>query len=233
MSGEFVLIAFYFLVLMFSVIIHEVSHGFSAYWQGDPTAKYAGRLNFNPFNHIDPIGTVIVPLIMVVTTGFAFGWAKPVPFNPYNLKNQRWGSAVVAMSGPGSNILIAFLAAILGSLISIPHDLKVDIIRNFDNIEAVLPVLNGSIGAIFFEFVAVIIFWNSLLAFFNLIPIPPLDGSKILFSVVRVKESTIAFWEQFGFFVLILIIFLDASAFNILGNVLSIVRIVFFRIALI
>lgn len=233
MSGEFVLIAFYFLILVFSVIIHEVSHGFAAYWLGDPTAKYAGRLNLNPFNHIDPIGTVIVPLIMVLTTGFAFGWAKPVPFNPYNLKNQRWGPAMVAASGPGSNILIALLAAILGSLISIPHDLKVDIVRNFDNIGAVAPVLSGSVGAIFFELVVVIIFWNSLLAFFNLIPVPPLDGSRILFSIIRVKESTIAFWEQFGVFVLIFLIFLDASTLNILGSLLSIVQIVFFRIALI
>lgn len=232
MTNEFVLIVFYFVILVFSVIIHEVSHGIAALWLGDPTAKYAGRLNLNPFNHIDLVGTILVPVLMVVTTGFAFGWAKPVPFNPYNLRNQRWGPALVAIAGPLSNIIVALLAALIGSIIAIPKNVKVDIVRHFDNIELVSQVLSGSVGAIFFEFVAIIIFWNALLAFFNLIPIPPLDGSKILFSIFPIRMETMALLEQFGFFLLIVVIYLDATTFNILGQLLSIIRIIFFRIAL-
>src|ERR1700750_249745 len=95
---------------LFSVIIHEVSHGYAALMQGDRTAEYEGRLTLNPLKHIDPVGTLILPILSLMLPGsFLFGWAKPVPFNPYNLRNQRWGEAIVVIAGPLSNIVIALI----------------------------------------------------------------------------------------------------------------------------
>ena len=105
-----------------------MAHGLVALWLGDPTAKYSGRLNFNPISHIDIWGSIIVPIAMILTTGFAFGWAKPVPYNPYNLKNQKWGPLLVALGGPGSNILIAILAAVIAKIIPISAAVKSAII---------------------------------------------------------------------------------------------------------
>lgn len=207
MLNEIVLIVFYIMILGYTIIIHEISHGMAAYLQGDLTAKYAGRLSLNPLKHIDPWGTIIVPILMVLLTSFAFGWAKPVPYNPYNLKNQRWGSLLVALAGPASNLIIALVFAIAASLINIPEALKIDIISNFSNWKEISHVISNSFGAIFYEIFIIIIYWNTILAFFNLIPIPPLDGSKILFGLVRVKPQTVAMLEQFGFtFLLIFMI---------------------------
>jgi len=128
--NSIILIAFFILILLYSIIIHEVMHGYVALWLGDQTAKYAGRLNFNPFSHIDPLGSIVVPLVMFFTTGFAFGWAKPVPYNPYNLKNQKWGPALVALGGPGSNIALALIAAFIGHLIPLQMSVKIDILYN-------------------------------------------------------------------------------------------------------
>lgn len=201
-----VLIVLYFIIFLFSVIIHEVAHGLAALWLGDPTAKYAGRLNLNPFKHIDLMGSIVVPAVMFFTAGFAFGWAKPVPYNPYNLKNQKWGPALVALAGPISNIILATVFAIAASLISLPKAMKMDIIANFNNWNVAPSLISGSLGAIFFEFFIVIIFWNVLLAFFNIIPIPPLDGSKILFAAISLKTEVVAILEQFGFVFLLIFI---------------------------
>src|SRR3989344_2944164 len=101
-------IVFQLIILIFSVVIHEVSHGFAANALGDPTAKYAGRLTLNPLKHLDPVGSFIIPLASFLLGGFIVGWAKPVPYNPYNLKvkNQDFGSAVVGVAGPAANIAI-------------------------------------------------------------------------------------------------------------------------------
>lgn len=224
MINEIVLIFFYIAVLLYAVIIHEVSHGVMALWLGDLTAKYAGRLNLNPLRHIDPWGSIGVPLLMLLFTGFkfAFGWAKPVPYNPYNLKNQRWGPALVALAGPGSNIITAFVFAFAARFISLPASLKIDIISNFNNWKEVAPVISGSLSTIFFELFVIIIFWNTLLAFFNLIPIPPLDGSKLLFSIFPVKTETMIILEQFGFiFLLFFIILFSGPLGAFLNFVLS------------
>lgn len=144
--------------LIMSIVIHEVAHGFMANYLGDPTARLAGRLTINPISHIDPVGSIVIPALLYMSNaGLLFGWAKPVPYNPYNLKNQRWGEALVAAAGPGTNILIALVFSI--------------VIR-----------LSGSIGgsAAFVEILGYIVYINILLACFNMIPIPPLDGSKIL-----------------------------------------------------
>lgn len=154
---------FSLLVLLFSVIIHEVSHGYAALLQGDRTAEYEGRLTLNPIKHIDPVGTIILPIISLMLPGsFLFGWAKPVPFNPYNLRNQKWGEALVAMAGPASNLAIAIIFGVFIRFYIVPAGL-----------------VNGPMAAL----CAIIVLVNVTLAVFNLVPIPPLDGSKIMSAV--------------------------------------------------
>src|SRR5437868_13966586 len=105
---------FYFVVLILSIIVHEVAHGYAAYALGDPTAKHAGRLTLYPIPHIDPVGSIIVPLLGVLSPAHIFfGWAKPVPYNPYNLKNQRWCEAIVAFAGVGTNLFLAIVFGLL------------------------------------------------------------------------------------------------------------------------
>ncbi len=169
-------------VLLFSIVIHEVAHGAMAYYLGDPTAKYAGRLTLNPIRHLDPIGSILVPLFLVIIgSPFLFGWAKPVPFNPYYLRDRRYGSLKVAIAGPASNLLIALVFGLL--------------IRSF-------PDLAGLPGVIY------IVRINILLAAFNLMPIPPLDGSHILFTFLpsSMQRFRIIF-SQYGFLVIVVFIF--------------------------
>jgi len=167
---------FQIIILIFSVVIHEVAHGYAAFMLGDNTAKYEGRLTLNPIKHLDLFGSVILPLMLFLTgSGFILGWAKPVPFNPFNLRSQRWGEAIVAIAGPLSNIAIAVVFGLL--------------IR--------FGVLAGSLEML--KITSVIVFTNLLLAVFNLVPIPPLDGSKIIFSIFNVGFGPArAFLERFG-----------------------------------
>ena len=172
-------------VLIFSVVIHEVSHGLAANALGDPTAKNEGRLTLNPIKHLDLFGSVLLPVLTYWAGGFIFGWAKPVPYTPYNLSNQKWGPAVVAVAGPGANLIVA---AIFGLLVrAAPF--------------AGLPP----------EFVGIattIVFINILLAVFNCVPIPPLDGSKVLFAALPPTLGHIQdFLERWGFMLLLLFIF--------------------------
>jgi Zn-dependent protease len=169
-----------------SVMIHEVSHGYVANTLGDPTAKYAKRLNLNPLNHLDMMGSFIIPLLTYMAGGFIFGWAKPVPYNPYNLKNQKRDPAIVAIAGPLSNFAVAGLFGLMIRLSS-----------SF----LVLPLS-------FIQITMTIIFINIILGVFNLVPIPPLDGSKILFAFLPYKYGHIQeFLERYGFFILIIFIF--------------------------
>src|SRR3989338_2639780 len=149
-------IIFGLVVLVFSVILHEVAHGHMANWLGDPTARLAGRLTLNPLRHIDPLGSIILPALLLITHApILIGYAKPVPYNPYNLRG-KYGEGLVAFAGPGTNILIA---VIFGLLIRFSGaQLGPDLINAF----------------------ALIAYINLLLALFNLIPVPPLDGSKVL-----------------------------------------------------
>lgn len=174
---------FIILILILSVVIHEVSHGYMAEHLGDPTARLAGRLTLNPLKHLDPVGSVLVPLVMWLLPGnFIFGWARPVPYNPYNLSDQRWGELKVALVGPLSNI---GLAVIFGLIIRF------------------LP-LTGEI----FNILAFIVWINILLAIFNLIPVPPLDGSKILFSLLPYEYNNVrATLERYGFLIVLFVIF--------------------------
>ncbi len=176
---------FSIIILIFSVVIHEVSHGYAAYMQGDNTAKYAGRLTLNPFKHLEWFGSFILPIMSYFLGGFIIGWAKPVPFNPYNLRNQRWGEAIVAIAGPLSNICIALFFGLL---------LRFGILAQF--------------GDAFVYIASTIVFINLILATFNLIPVPPLDGSKIFFSILPYHMRDVRnFLERNGFFILIFFVF--------------------------
>lgn len=169
-----------------SVVIHEVSHGYVAEMLGDPTARLAGRLTLNPFNHLDMMGSFIVPVLMYFSTGFVFGWAKPVPYNPYNLKNQKWGPGIVAAAGPAANILIALAFGML--------------LR-----------FNGSLGLspAFLDISQYIVSLNLILTVFNMVPIPPLDGSKVLGSFLPYKYMHVMqSLERYSLPLLILFVFL-------------------------
>jgi len=174
---------FFLIVIIPSAIIHEYSHGWMADQLGDPTARYAGRLTLDPRVHIDKWGTIIMPLLLFFLTAgkFLFAYAKPVPYNPYNLKNQKWDPVWVALAGPGSNLFLAF---IFGLLIHY------------------LPYSNLTM------FLYVIVYANVLLAVFNLVPIPPLDGSKLLYALLPDSQYRLKMvLEQYGFVILLVFIF--------------------------
>lgn len=176
---------FSILVLIFSVIVHEVSHGYAAYLLGDNTAKYAGRLNLNPLNHLEWFGSIILPTISYLTGGIIIGWAKPVPFNPYNLRNQKWGEAMVAIAGPLSNIAIALFFGLL---------IRFGVASQF--------------GEAFLYISSMIVLINLVLATFNLVPIPPLDGSKIIFSLLPYDMQYVRdFLEKNQLFLILIFIF--------------------------
>lgn len=170
-------------MLILSVVVHEVSHGLAANRMGDSTAKELGRLSLNPIKHLDFMGSFLVPLISYSLGGFIFGWAKPVPFNPYNLKNQKWGPGLVALTGPASNLAIALVFGL--GLRFIPG----------------LPVATVLASSI-------VVYINILLAIFNLVPLPPLDGSKILAGFLPYRyEKQFLMLERYGFLLVLLFIF--------------------------
>jgi Zn-dependent protease len=177
-------ILFFIIILIFSVIIHEIAHGIIANHLGDPTAKHAGRLTLNPISHLDFVGSILLPLMLVIIKSpFLIGWAKPVPVNPYNLRNPKKDMAKIAAAGPGVNFFIAIFFALLIQFFALPEK--------------------------FLIIFSIIIFINILLAVFNLLPIPPLDGSKILFSFLPQKFEYIQAWmEQFSLFLIFVFLFL-------------------------
>jgi Zn-dependent protease len=164
-----------------SVVIHEVSHGYAASIQGDQTARYAGRLTLNPIKHLDLFGSVIFPIVTSFL-GFTFGWAKPVPVNPYNLRNRRWGELLVSMAGPLSNIAVALVFGVL---------VRAGAVYGF--------------SPSFISISASIVFINLVLAVFNLMPVPPLDGSKVLFSFLPLHLQHIREFLERNALVLMLI----------------------------
>lgn len=150
-----------FLILILSIILHEVAHGYAADSLGDPTARLAGRLTLNPLPHIDLMGSVAIPALLVLSgSSVLFGWAKPVPYNPYNLKNKRWGESLVAVAGSATNLLIAL---VFGLIIRFGA--------------GVLPESAITVAA-------TIAFVNLFLGLFNLIPFPPLDGFTVLRTIL-------------------------------------------------
>ncbi len=165
---------FTIVVLILSVIVHEVAHGYAANALGDPTARLQGRLTLNPVPHIDPIGSILIPGLLVLTNaGMLFGWAKPVPYNPYNLRNQRWGEAIVGIAGVATNLALAIVFALIARF---------------------------SFGAgqeTFGGLAAVVCYVNLFLGLFNLIPFPPLDGFTVLRGLLPYSMSvSLRSWEQ-------------------------------------
>ncbi|MBP6931654.1 MAG: site-2 protease family protein [Candidatus Pacebacteria bacterium] len=183
---------FYVIVLIMSVIIHEFSHGYAAYLLGDHTARLSGRLTLNPLKHLDPFGSVILPLLLIFSNaGFVIGWARPVPYNPDNLRKGRWSNVIVAGAGVLANI---FVAIVFGLFIRFAYVFGLPVFNPMD----ILP---------FYKISMIIVMINIVLAFFNMIPIPPLDGSKILFSFLPARLRYIeTFLEQWGIFILLFFI---------------------------
>ena len=191
------LIIFQFVILFFSIVIHEISHGSMALALGDSTAKDMGRLSFNPIKHFDLWGTFLLPIFLFISTQgrFSFGWAKPVPFNPFNLKNPKRDTGLVGLAGPLSNLIVACFFGIL--------------IR--------FSLFNETILSAFY----LIVYLNLMLAIFNLIPIPPLDGSKILYAILpRSAEKFLFSMERYGIFFLLFILFFGGHYISIVINFL-------------
>jgi Zn-dependent protease len=178
---------FSIIILIFSVVIHEVAHGYAALQFGDSTARYAGRLTLNPIAHIDWFGSVLLPLLLVLShAGFVIGWAKPVPVNPYNFSHRRLGEGVVAAAGPLANLLLALCFGLL--------------------IRFIGPTL--ALPASFIDLAAIVVITNIVLAVFNLLPLPPLDGSKILFTILPNRFSRLRDGlERQGIFLVLIFIF--------------------------
>ncbi len=181
---------FAIVILIMSVVVHEVSHGWLANMLGDPTARLAGRLTLNPLKHLDPVGSFLVPGVLILLSklsgggGLIFGWAKPVPYNPYNLRGGKWGPAAVAAAGPLANLLVMVIFAIALRVIS----------ASAFGSPATLTILS------------LIVLVNLWLAVFNLVPIPPLDGSKVLFAVLPLRFRELEAWMNRWQLVLILLL---------------------------
>jgi Zn-dependent protease len=175
---------FSLVIMLFSIMLHEIAHGAMALRLGDTTAKYAGRLTLNPLKHIDPFGTIFLPLFLtVLNSPFILGWAKPVPVNPYNFKDQRWGMFKVSLAGPATNFITALVFGLIVRFIPLP---------------ATMETLFG-----------IIIIYNFAWALFNLIPVSPFDGSHIFFSFLPNRFKAVqSFLQQYGVFIFLGLLFL-------------------------
>ena len=182
--------------VLFSLSVHEFSHGLAAYAVGDKTAKYSGRLSLNPLAHLDPFGAICLFL-------FGFGWAKPVPVNPWNFKNKKGGMILTALAGPFSNFLLAFIAMVIYTLLG--------------GLRFSSASFGFTLASVFYELAYYMIMINLGLGLFNLIPIPPLDGSKVLTAILPERTYfKLMDYERYGF--IILIILINTPIFNSLLN---------------
>lgn len=174
--------------VLLAVTLHEVGHGYMAYRHGDPTAKQLGRLTLNPIKHVDLVGTVIVPIAMMILTPFVFGWAKPVPINPARLQNPRRDMVYVAIAGPGANIIMAICWALVFKIAS--------------------PAFGEPTAsqAVLAQMAQVGIMINFLLAAFNILPIPPLDGSRVVMTFLSPQLARpYARLEQYGMLIIVVL----------------------------
>jgi Zn-dependent protease len=190
--------------LVLAITIHEVSHGYVANRLGDPTARLMGRLTLNPIKHIDPVGTVILPLVLTVLGGVIFGYAKPVPINPSNFRDPKKGMAISAAAGPVTNIVLAIVSSLILVIIILP----VSGLLQSNTVNAILTPI-----ALMLQFSVRI---NIFLAALNLIPIPPLDGGRVLVGVLPYKQA-VAYSkiEPYGFIILFALIFTGIAGFFI------------------
>ncbi|MCL2094682.1 site-2 protease family protein [Candidatus Saccharibacteria bacterium] len=193
------------LVILISMTLHEIAHGYAAYALGDDTAKEEGRLSFDPRRHLDPVMSIAMPIIMLLTTGVAFGGAKPVPIDTSRLKYREWGFALVALAGPATNLVLAFIGYLLLSF---------------------LPgswLANPSAPSLLGEFLVLFTRVNLAFMAFNILPIPPLDGSRILYAIAPdfVRRGMEQF-ERYGFIILLLIVFLAGGIlWVVIGQVMQ------------
>ncbi len=198
------------IILIFSAILHEYAHGAMARRLGDDTAEREGRLTLNPLKHLDPIGSVALPLLLIITKSpFFFAWAKPVPYNPYNLTDKRFGELKVAAAGPLTNIAIAAAAALIVRVIDLGAGVKESLFvaALSGDVSAVTAVTSGSVLGGIVLLALLVCFVNLMLAVFNLIPIPPLDGSKILAAFLPARGKELMYrLEQYGFVLLVLLL---------------------------
>lgn len=183
----------YIIILIMSVVMHETAHGYMADYLGDPTARLAGRLTLNPIKHLDLVGSIILPVALVVMgSPILIGWAKPVPFNPYNFKRHRkWGASLVAIAGPASNMLLALIFVVLLRVLSMAG-----------TISQPIAFVGGTI-----------VLLNIVLAIFNLLPVPPLDGHHILFALIPEKYKYIQNFIQRYYLVFAIILFFFVWSF--------------------
>ncbi|HWT40665.1 MAG TPA: site-2 protease family protein [Dongiaceae bacterium] len=189
MSADILLhLVIVFGVILLSMTLHEALHGFIAYWLGDDTAKLEGRLTLNPIKHIDPFLTIILPLGLALLGGPIFGGAKPVPFRPDKVRGGDWGSALVAIGGPLTNLLLAFIAFGVWAVVGAPH---------------------GSIGS---DILVTAVTVNLGFFVFNMIPIPPLDGSRVLYALApEFVRTGMRFIEQYGLVFVLAIVLLAGT----------------------
>jgi Zn-dependent protease len=179
-----------FLLILPAIVLHEVSHGYVAYLLGDPTAKRAGRLTLNPIKHIDPFGTLLLPAILILVSGAGFGYAKPVPVNPNYFKNYRVGFFITSIAGPTTNLLLAAISGVSVRFVG----------------------TSSLFGLLLLYFSSA----NLVLLFFNLIPIPPLDGSRVIpLFLTDSGMRTYARIEQYGFGILLLVVFVVPQIFRV------------------
>ena len=192
-------IALQLIAIFMAIVLHEVAHGYMALRLGDPTARTLGRLTLNPLAHIDPIGTILVPLVSIILSGMAFGWAKPVPINPRYFRNPFRGMLFVALAGPGTNIALALGATVIGRLFltMVPRTF------NIAN-----PSFGGNLVIAFFTFLAYLVIFNLFFAVLNMIPIPPLDGSRVLTYFLPTEGRRIMLsLERYGFLIVIALLY--------------------------
>lgn len=186
----------FIIILIPSVILHEVSHGYIALKMGDHTAKYSGRLTLNPIPHIDPIGSILVPLILIIMpTPYVFGWAKPVPINPYNFRNPRKDMMWVGLSGPATNLTLAL---------------------GFSLLKTLMPA--NYIGSVL-NYAA---FINIILAVLNLIPIPPLDGSRVLTGLLP-RKAAYNYMKLEPYGIILVLLFITTIGTYIIGPIIYII----------
>jgi Zn-dependent protease len=201
-------------VVLFAISVHEASHGWAALKMGDPTAYQLGRVTLNPIRHIDPIGTILLPLMLIIMGAPPFGWAKPVPVNPLNLKDPRKDNLIISIAGPASNMLVAVIAfTVLKILLNLNPSLF------YQGGGGISNLLSPIITIVYYTIVI-----NVILAIFNLIPIPPLDGSGVVMGLI--SEEAAQKYEQirpYGFFILIILI-MTGFIGRILGVVLRVVN---------